>query len=89
MARLSVIVRDKKRDKLRKKYADKRAELKANGDYEGLDKLPRNSSPVRAKNRCSMTGRPKGYMRKFGICRGVFREMAHAGKVPGVTKSSW
>ncbi|MBI1183303.1 30S ribosomal protein S14 [bacterium] len=89
MARLAVIVRDQKRDKLRKKYADKRAELKANGDYEALDKLPRNSSPVRSKNRCSLTGRPKGYMRKFGICRVVFREMAHNGKIPGVTKSSW
>lgn len=89
MARLAVIVRDQKREKMRKKYADKRAELKANGDYEALDKLPRNSSPVRAKNRCSMTGRPKGYMRQFGICRVVFRDMAHNGKIPGVTKASW
>ena len=89
MARLAVIVRDEKRTKLRKKYAEKRAELKAKGDYEALDKLPRNASPVRAKNRCAMTGRPKGYMRKFGICRVTFREMAHAGKIPGVTKSSW
>ncbi|MFY0674556.1 MAG: 30S ribosomal protein S14 [Bacteroidia bacterium] len=89
MARLAVIVRDQKREKLRNKFADKRAELKANGDYEALDKLPKNSSPVRAKNRCSMTGRPKGYMRQFGVCRVVFREMAHAGKIPGVTKASW
>jgi small subunit ribosomal protein S14 len=89
MARLSVVVRDKKRDKMRAKYADKRAQLKAEGDYEALDKLPRNSSSVRQKNRCSLTGRPKGYMRKFGICRVVFREMAHAGKIPGVTKASW
>ena len=89
MARLAVVVRDRKREKLRAKYADRRAELKANGDYEALDKLPRNSSPVRAKNRCKLTGRPKGYMRKFGVCRVVFREMAHAGKVPGVTKASW
>ena len=89
MARLAVIVRDIKRTKLRKKYADKRADLKAKGDYEALDKLPRNASPVRAKNRCAMTGRPKGYMRKFGICRVTFREMALAGKIPGVTKSSW
>lgn len=89
MARLAVIVRDKKREKLRKKYADRRAELKAKGDYEALDKLPRNSSPVRAKNRCSITGRPKGYMRQFGVCRVVFRDMAHYGKIPGVTKSSW
>lgn len=89
MARLAVIVRDQKREKLRAKYAAKRAELKAQGDWEALDKLPKNSSPVRAKNRCSMTGRPKGYMRKFGICRNVFREMAHAGKIPGVKKASW
>lgn len=89
MARLAVIVRDQKREKLRTKYAAKRAELKAQGDWEALDKLPKNSSPVRAKNRCSMTGRPKGYMRKFGICRNVFREMAHAGKIPGVKKASW
>ena len=89
MARLAVIVRDQKRAKLIEKYAEKRAELKAKGDWDALDKLPKNSSPVRAKNRCSMTGRPKGYMRKFGICRVVFREMAHAGKIPGVKKASW
>lgn len=89
MARLAVVVRDRKREKLRAKFADKRAELKANGDWEGLDKLPKNSSPVRAKNRCGLTGRPKGYMRKFGICRVVFRDMAHAGKIPGITKASW
>jgi len=89
MARLAVVVRDRKREKLRAKYADKRAQLKAEGDWEALDKLPRNSSSVRAKNRCSLTGRPKGYMRKFGICRVVFREMAHAGQIPGVTKASW
>ena len=89
MARLAVIVRDQKREKLIEKYAAKRAELKAKGDWEALDKLPKNSSPVRSKNRCSMTGRPKGYMRKFGICRVVFREMAHAGKIPGVKKASW
>ncbi|MCB0736312.1 MAG: 30S ribosomal protein S14 [Bacteroidetes bacterium] len=89
MARLAVIVRDQKRAKLIDKYAAKRAELKAKGDWDALDKLPKNSSPVRAKNRCSMTGRPKGYMRKFGICRVVFREMAHAGKIPGVKKASW
>ncbi|MBI3143274.1 MAG: 30S ribosomal protein S14 [Bacteroidetes bacterium] len=89
MARLSIIVRDQKRAKLREKFAAKRAELVAKGDYEGLDKLPRNASPVRAKNRCSLTGRPKGYMRQFGVCRVVFREMALQGKIPGVTKSSW
>lgn len=89
MARLAVIVRDKKREKMRKKYAEKRAELKADGDWEALDKLPKNSSPVRAKNRCNLTGRPKGYMRKFGVCRVVFREMALNGKIPGVKKASW
>lgn len=67
----------------------KRAKLKAEGDYEGLDKLPRNASPVRLHNRCKLTGRPKGYMRKFGISRVTFREMASAGKIPGVTKASW
>ncbi len=71
------------------KYATKRAELKAKGDYIGLDKLPRNASPVRLHNRCKLTGRPKGYMRKFGVCRNVFREMASQGKIPGVTKASW
>ena len=89
MARKSVIARERKREKLVAKYAKKRAELKAAGDYEGLDKLPRNSSPVRMHNRCRLTGRPKGYMRKFGISRVTFREMASEGKIPGITKSSW
>lgn len=89
MARKSLIAREVKRQKLVDKYADKRAALKAEGDYEGLDKLPRNSSPVRLHNRCKLTGRPKGYMRKFGISRVTFREMASAGKIPGVTKASW
>lgn len=89
MARLSIIARERKREKLVAKYADKRKQLKAAGDWEALDKLPRNSSPVRLHNRCNITGRPKGYMRKFGICRNVFREMASEGKIPGVTKSSW
>ena len=71
------------------KYAKKRAALKAAGDYEALDKLPKNASPVRLHNRCKLTGRPKGYMRKFGINRVTFREMASAGKIPGLTKSSW
>ncbi len=71
------------------KYAEKRAKLKAAGDWVGLDKLPRNSSPVRLHNRCKLTGRPRGYMRKFGISRVVFRDLASAGKIPGVTKSSW
>ncbi len=71
------------------KYAAKRAALKAAGDYIGLDKLPKNASPVRLHNRCKLTGRPRGYMRKFGISRVTFREMASAGKIPGVTKASW
>ncbi len=71
------------------KYAVKRAALKAAGDYIGLDKLPKNASPVRLHNRCKLTGRPRGYMRKFGISRVTFREMASAGKIPGVTKASW
>lgn len=89
MARESVKARERKRQKLVAKYADKRAKLKAEGDYEGLDKLPRNASPVRLHNRCKLTGRPKGYMRKFGISRVTFREMAAAGKIPGITKASW
>lgn len=89
MARESLKARDRKRERLVKKYAEKRAELKANGDWEGLDKLPKNSSPVRLHNRCKLTGRPKGYMRKFGISRVTFREMAGDGKIPGITKASW
>jgi len=71
------------------KFAAKRAALKAAGDFEGLQKLPKNASPVRLKNRCKLSGRPKGYMRDFGICRNQFRELANMGKIPGVTKSSW
>ncbi len=71
------------------RYAEKRKALKEAGDYQALDKLPRNSSPVRLHNRCKLTGRPKGYMRKFGISRVIFREMASEGKIPGITKSSW
>lgn len=89
MAREAVKARERKREKLVAKYAAKRAQLKAEGDYIGLDKLPRNASPVRLHNRCKLTGRPKGYMRKFGISRVTFREMASAGKIPGVTKASW
>lgn len=89
MARKSVIARERKRKKLVAQYAERRAQLKAEGDYEALDKLPRNASPVRLHNRCKLTGRPKGYMRKFGISRVTFREMASMGKIPGVTKASW
>lgn len=89
MARESVKARERKREKLVARYAAKRAELKESGDWQGLDKLPRNSSKVRLHNRCKLTGRPKGYMRKFGISRVTFREMASEGKIPGVTKASW
>ena len=89
MAKEAIKARELKRQKLVAKYATKRAELKANGDYDALDKLPRNASPVRLHNRCKLTGRPRGYMRKFGISRVLFRELAVMGKIPGVTKSSW
>ena len=80
--------REVKREKLINKYAEKRAALKAAGDYQALQKLPKNSSPVRAHNRCKITGRPKGYMRQFGISRVTFREMANKGLIPGVKKAS-
>ena len=89
MARESLKARQIKRERLVARYAEKRAKLKAEGDYEGLDKLPKNSSPVRLHNRCKLTGRPKGYMRKFGISRVTFREMANDGKIPGIKKASW
>jgi small subunit ribosomal protein S14 len=89
MARKSVIAREKKREKLVKKYAALRAELKAEGRWDELDKLPKNSSKVRLHNRCQLTGRPKGYMRQFGLCRVKFRELALQGKIPGITKASW
>lgn len=89
MARKSLIARDEKRRKLYEKYKAKREELKANGDYEELQKLPKNSSPVRLKNRCMFTGRSRSYHRKFGISRLVLREMALKGEIPGLKKSSW
>lgn len=89
MAREAIKARERKRERMVAKYAAKRAELKAAGDYEGLDKLPKNSSKVRLHNRCKLTGRPRGYMRKFGISRVTFREMASFGKIPGITKASW
>jgi small subunit ribosomal protein S14 len=89
MARKSNIARDAKRAKMIDQYAAKRAELKAAGDYEGLHLLPRNSSPTRRKNRCSETGRPRAYMRQFGLSRMSFREHASKGEIPGVTKASW
>lgn len=89
MAKESVKARELKRQKMVAKYAEKRKALKEAGDYEGLDKLPKNASPVRLHNRDKINGRPRGYMRKFGISRVTFREMASAGKIPGVTKASW
>lgn len=89
MAKVSAIARQRKRVALVLRYAEKRRALKACGDYEGLSKLPRNSMPVRLRNRCRLTGRPRGYMRKFGLSRIAFRELASEGKVPGVVKSSW
>ena len=89
MAKESMKARELKRQKLVEKYAEKRAALKAAGDYEGLQKLPKNASPVRLHPRCKLTGRPKGYMRQFGISRVTFREMANFGLIPGVKKASW
>jgi len=89
MAKKSIIVRDLKRARMHAKFAAKRAELKALGDLDSLHKLPRNSSPTRIKNRCSETGRPRAYMRQFGLSRITFRERANKGEIPGVTKSSW
>ena len=81
--------RERKREALVAKYAAKRAALKAAGDYVGLQKLPKNASPVRLHNRCKLTGRPRGYVRQFGICRVKLREMANQGLIPGVKKASW
>ncbi len=89
MSKLSLIVRNEKRRRTVEKYAALRAELKKKGDYEALDRLPRNASPVRLRNRCRLTGRPRGYLRQFGICRNKFRELAHKGLLPGVKKASW
>ena len=89
MAKESMKAREVKREKTVAKYAEKRKALKEAGDFEGLQKLPKNASPVRLHNRCKLTGRPRGYMRQFGISRVTFREMALAGKIPGVKKASW
>ncbi len=89
MAKTSQIARDAKKAKLAAKYADKRPALKAAGDWDGLQKLPRTSSPVRLKNRCAISGRPRGYLRAFGISRIEFRNLAREGKIPGVKKASW
>lgn len=89
MAKKSLLARDVKRHKMIEKYAAQRAELKAAGDADGLALLPKNSSPSRKKNRCAETGRPRGYMRQFGLSRISFREHAVKGEIPGVTKASW
>lgn len=89
MAKESVKARQRKRERMVAKFAEKRAALKAAGDWGALDQLPRNSSKVRLKNRCKLTGRPRGYIRYFGISRVTFRDMALAGKIPGVKKASW
>jgi small subunit ribosomal protein S14 len=89
MAKESMKARERKREAMVKKYAEKRAALKEAGDWEALQKLPKNSSKVRMHNRCSLTGRPRGYMRQFGISRVTFREMALSGKIPGIKKASW
>ncbi len=89
MAKESMKARELKRERMVAKYAQKRAELKKAGDYDALQKLPKNASPVRLHNRCKLTGRPKGYMRTFGISRINFREMALQGLIPGVKKASW
>lgn len=89
MAKESMKARERKRIALVEKYADKRAELKAAGDWDALQKLPKNSSKVRVRNRCQLTGRPRGYMRQFGLCRNQFRDLALNGQIPGVKKASW
>ncbi len=89
MAKESMKARERKRQELVDKYAEKRRQLKEAGDYEALQKLPRNASPVRLHNRCKLTGRPKGYIRQFGLCRVKFRELANQGMIPGVKKASW
>ena len=89
MAKTSAKARQARRERLVAKYAALRKELREKGDYQALQQLPRNSSPTRLHNRCGVTGRPRGYMRKFGISRIAFRELALEGKIPGVTKASW
>jgi small subunit ribosomal protein S14 len=89
MAKESMKARGVKREKTVAKYAEKRKALKEAGDYEALQKLPKNASPIRLHNRCKLTGRPKGYMRQFGVSRVTFREMANQGLIPGVRKASW
>jgi small subunit ribosomal protein S14 len=89
MAKESVKARQRKRERMVAQYAEKRAQLKAAGDFKALDDLPKNSSKVRLKNRCQLSGRPRGYIRYFGLSRVMFRDMALAGKIPGIKKASW
>ncbi|MED4533572.1 30S ribosomal protein S14 [Metabacillus fastidiosus] len=89
MAKKSKVVKELKRQTMVEKYANMRKELKEKGDYVALSKLPRDSAPSRLHNRCAVTGRPRGYLRKFGMSRIAFRELAHKGQIPGVKKSSW
>lgn len=89
MAKKAWIARNEKRKLTVEKFAEKRKALKEAGDYEGLQKLPRNASPTRVRNRCSITGRGRGYLAKYGVSRIKFRELALAGKIPGVRKASW
>ncbi|SDJ09577.1 30S ribosomal protein S14 [Salimicrobium halophilum] len=89
MAKKSKVAKEKKRQEMVAKYAELRKELKEKGDYEALRKLPRDSSPTRLTGRCEVTGRPRGYMRKFGMSRIAFRDYAHKGQIPGVKKASW
>lgn len=89
MAKESMKARERKRQRMVERYAEKRAALKEAGDWDALQKLPKNSSKVRLHNRCQITGRPRGYMRQFGISRVLFRKMALEGKIPGITKASW
>ncbi len=89
MSKKSIVARQHKRERMVAKYQDLRLKLKEEGNYDALSKLPRNASPVRLKNRCKLTGRPKGYMRRFGLSRYVFRLMALDGKIPGIVKASW
>ena len=89
MAKTSIKARQRKRERMVAKFAEKRSALKAAGDFKALDQLPKNSSSVRLKNRCQLSGRPRGYIRFFGLSRIAFRDMALAGKIPGVKKASW
>ncbi|KOF11975.1 30S ribosomal protein S14 [Planococcus glaciei] len=89
MAKKSKIAKDQKQRKMAAQFAERRKELKENGDYAALAKLPKDSNPIRLKNRCSQTGRPRAYLRKFGMSRIAFRNLAHKGQIPGVKKASW